>query len=87
VNDERPSAAELAEAVRDEQLDFDDALLEYLMEYYPDRLDLSFFMVVKVVIGWAATGQWDKSIALSETEECSVREIIDRFGLGPFVEP
>jgi hypothetical protein len=82
----KTSAADLAQAVREEQMDFDEALLDYLLESHPERLDLSFFMVVKVVIGWAAMGQWDKCIALSDTEESSVREIIDRFGLGPFLE-
>jgi hypothetical protein len=81
-----PSAAELAQAVREERMDFDDALLDYLQEQHPERLDLSFFMVVKVVIGWASMGQWDKDIALSDTEELTVREIIDSFGLKPFVE-
>lgn len=81
-----PSAADLAQAVREERMDFDEALLDYLLENHHDRLDLSFFMVVKVVIGWASMGQWDKNIALSDTEELTVREIIERFGLGSFVE-
>jgi hypothetical protein len=81
-----PTAAELAEAVRDERMDFDDALLDYLVEHHPDRLDLSFFMLMKVVMGYAAMGQWDKSVALSDTEQFSVQDIIDRFGLMPFVE-
>jgi hypothetical protein len=63
-----------------------DTLLEYLAEHHPNRLDLSFFIAVKVVIGWAARGVWGKSMALSEDELLTVRQIIDRFGLGPFVE-
>lgn len=81
------TATELAQAVRDERMEFDDALQEYLMENHPDRLDLSFFMVVKIAIGYAAMGNCQKDIPLSENETLTVQEVIDKFGLGPFVEP
>lgn len=81
------SATELAQAVRDERIEFDDALLEYLIENHPDRLDLSFFMVVKTAIGYAAMGNFQKDIPLSENETLTVQQVIDKFGLGPFVQP
>ena len=81
------TATKLAQAVRAEEMEFDDALLEYLMEYHPDRLDLSFLMVVKIAIGYAAMGNWQKDIALSENETLTVQQVIDKFGLGPFVQP
>lgn len=83
----KTSAAQLAEAVREERMEFDDALLEYLQEHHPESLDESFFWALKIVISYAGMGEWDKKIALSETEEFTVREIINTFGLGPFVEP
>ena len=82
-----PSATELAEAVREERMEFDDALLEYLMENHPGRLDLSFFMVVKIAISYAVMGHWQKDISLSEEEKLTVQEVIDKFGLRTFVEP
>ena len=82
------SAEELAKAVWDEEMEFDDALLEYLSEHHPDRLeDTSFFTVVSVIIGFAAMGMWDKPVPLSDDEQMTVKEVIDTFGLGPFVEP
>jgi len=82
------SAAELAKAVRDEEIEFDDALLEYLSEHHPERLDdTSFFIVMKVTIGFAAMGMWEKPIPLSEDETMTAKEVIDRFGVGPFVDP
>ncbi len=81
-----PNAKELAQAVREERMEFDDALLDYLAEHHPTRVDLSFFLIVKVVIGWAVMGEWEKRIPFSDTEEATVREIIDQFGLRPFVE-
>jgi hypothetical protein len=79
------TAQELAEAVREERMEFDDALLDLLMQNHLDHLDLSFFMKVKIAIGYAAMGNFEKHLPISK-EELSVREIIDRFGLGPFVE-
>ena len=82
------SAEELAQAVRDEEMEFDDALLEYLSEHHPGRLeDTSFFIVMSITIGYAAMGKWDKVIPLSDDESMTAKEIIDKFGLARFVEP
>ena len=82
------TAAELAQAVWDEKVEFDDALLEYLADHHPDRLeDTSFFIVMKVTIGFAAMGMWEKPIPLSEDETMTVKDVIDTFGVGPFVDP
>lgn len=82
------TATELAKAVLDEKMEFDDALLEYLSEHHSARLeDTSFFIVMSITIGYAAMGQWEKVIPLSDVEQMTVKEVIDKFGLGPFVEP
>ena len=80
------SAVELAQAVRAEEMDFDDALLEYLMENNFDRLDLSIFMTIKIAISYAAMGQLQKDIPFSEAEKLTVQEVINKFGLGPFAQ-
>ncbi len=80
------TAAELALKVREEKMDFDDALLEYLTQHHPDTLDVSFFMVMKITIGYAAMGEWQRVILVSEEDKLNVKQIIDKFGLGPFVE-
>src|ERR1700677_4674147 len=71
------TAEELAQAVREETMEFDDALLEYLSEYHSDRLeDTSFFIVMSITIGYAAMGQWEKLIPLSGDEKMTVKEVI-----------
>lgn len=81
------TAAELAQAVWDEEVEFDDALLEYLGDHHPDRLeDTSFFTVMSIAIGYAAMGRWEKLIPISDDEKMTVKDTIDKFGLGPFVD-
>ncbi len=80
------TADELAQAVREERMGFDDALLEYLTQHHPDSLDVSFVMVMKITIGYAAMGEWNKKILFSEVDTLTVKQIIERFGLAPFVE-
>jgi hypothetical protein len=79
------TATELAEAVRVEEMEFDDALLELLLQSHPE-LDLAIFIMVKIAIGYAAMGNFEKQIELSESENLTVRGIINRFGLEPFLE-
>ena len=80
------SAAELAKAVREERMSFDDALLEYLQEHHPDRLDESFFWIVTISISYANMGKWEKELTISDDENVTVRQFIDTFGLGPFLQ-
>lgn len=80
------TAKELAQAVRDERMEFDDALMELLMQNQPDQPDLGFFMTLKVAIGYAKLDRWDKQLAISDDDSLSVRDIIERFDLGPFLE-
>jgi hypothetical protein len=80
------TANDLARAVREQRMEFDDALLELLLQSHLDQLDLALFMMVKIAIGHAAMGDFETQIELSDTENLTVREIIDRFGLGPFLE-
>lgn len=80
------SAAELAYAVREERRSFDDALLEYLQGHHPDRLDESFFWIVTIAISYANMGNWEKELAISDDENVTVRQFIDMFGLGPFLQ-
>jgi hypothetical protein len=82
-----PTAAELALAVREERMEFDDALLEYMCDHHTDRMmDFSFFMTIKIAIGYAAMGDWQKEIPFSDEEKMTVKEVIANFGLEPFVE-
>jgi hypothetical protein len=79
------TATEYAQAVRTEEIDFDEALLEYLGKHHSDRLDISFFWVAKIAIGYANMGERDKELDISDDEKLTVRQIIDQFGLEPFV--
>jgi len=81
-----PSAAEFAQAVRDERMEFDDALEEYLGQHYPDKLDISFFWLAVLAVSYANMGQPEKILPVSDEEKLTVKQIIERFGLGPFLE-
>lgn len=80
------TATEFALEVRQERMDFDEALLEYLGKHHADRMDITFFWVMKNAIRYAAKGRWKKTIALSENEKMTVKEVIDQFGLEPFLD-
>ena len=80
------TADELAQEVREERMGFDDALLEYLTQHHPDTSRRVVLMVMKITIGYAAMGEWQKDILFSEEDTLTVKQIIDKFGLGPFVE-
>lgn len=80
------TATEFSLEVRQERMNFDEALLEYLGKHHADRTDITFFWVMTNAIRYATKGRWKRTIALSENETTTVKEVIDNFGLVPFVE-
>lgn len=79
------TAAELARAVWADELEFEDALQCWLEQTCPDQLDEGLYFTLAITIGYAAMGRWNEEIPISEDEEMTVREVIEKYGLEPFV--
>jgi hypothetical protein len=77
---------QLAEAVLNDEISFEDALLYHLLNNLGIAIeDPGFFMALSVAIGWANMGQTDQILDLPDGP-ATVVEIIERFDLGAFVE-
>lgn len=77
---------ELAQAVRDEQMSFEDALLYHLLNNLGIAIeDVALFMGLMLAIGWANLGQMNQVVDLP-SGPVMVMEIIRRFDLEEFVE-
>lgn len=80
------SPKDLAEAVRDEQMSYDDALLYHLLINLGIAVeDVSLFMALTLALGWAQLGRWREVIDLPSGPS-TVSEIIRRFQLEAFLE-
>jgi hypothetical protein len=77
---------ELAQAVRDEQMSFEDALFNHLLNNLCISIeDVALFMGLTLAIGWAQLGRWHEIIELP-SGPATVVEIIQRFQLQAFLE-
>jgi len=80
------SPQELAQAVRDEEMSFQDALLHHLVCNLGIAVeDVALFMGLTLAIGWAQLERWDEIIDLP-SGPVTVNEIIERFQLQAFLE-
>lgn len=77
---------ELAQAVRDEQISFEDALLYHLLNNIGIAIeDVALFMGLTLAIGWAQLGRWHEIIDLPNGP-ATVTGIIVRYELREFVD-
>jgi hypothetical protein len=82
----RLTPEQLAKAVNDEEMSFEDALIYHLLNNLGIAVeDAALFMCLSVVIGWANMGRKDEIVTLPDGP-ATVAEIIERFNLGAFVE-
>lgn len=80
------SPQELAQAVRDEQMSYQDAILHHLICNLGIAVeDVALFMGLTLAIGWAQMGRWQEVIDLPNGP-ATVTEIIERFQLRAFLE-
>ena len=80
------SVEELAQAYKEERLSLDYTLIYLLRHHGPEPLSVASVLTLKLVIGFANTGLWDTPIPLP-TGEKTVRQVIQEFGLEPFLQP
>ena len=78
--------AQLAEAVRDEEMSFEDALIYHLLNNLGIAIeDVSLFFALSFAIGWANIKQFDQLVELP-SGPATVSEVIERFQLRSFLE-
>ena len=75
---------ELAEAWRNEEMDFEDALLGHLDQNFPGEYDLTVFFVLKLAISYSNMVTEDVVLEI-DGERFSAAKFIERFDLHPFV--
>jgi len=80
-----PTIEDLAAAVKNEEMDFDDALLMHLEHRHSEYHTIEAFFVLSMAIGYVSSGHPATTLELSG-EEASAFDWVQKFGLGPFVE-
>ena len=80
------SVEELAEGYKQGRFSLDYALIYLLQHYFPEPLNVVSVMGLKIAVSYANVGNWDTPIPLP-TGERTVREVIQEFGLEPFLQP
>jgi hypothetical protein len=86
VNDNRLTAEQLAQAVQDEEISFEDALLYHLLNNLGVGIeDPALFLALTLAIGWANMGRMDETVDLPDGP-VTVAQIIERFQLQAFLE-
>lgn len=79
------SPQELADAVRDEQMSFEDALLNHIYNLGIAIEDVALYLALTLAIGWAQLGLWHEIIDLP-SGPATVVEIIERYELRAFLD-
>jgi hypothetical protein len=82
---ECPSIKELAAAVREDQMGFEEALLMHLENRHPDHFGMEAFFILSMAISYSNMGQPEVALELAG-EKATAGEWVRRFGLEPFVE-
>ena len=79
---------QLAKAVYDEEISFEDALIYHMLNNLGIAVeDVGLFIALSVAIGWANLGEAEQVINLpGEDGPSTVADIIQRFNLEAFVE-
>ncbi len=82
----RLTPKQLAEAVQDEQMTFEDALLHHLTLNLGIAIEgVALYFGLAVAISWANMNCWDEMLDLP-TGPATVADIIDQFQLQAFLE-
>lgn len=83
---EKLTPERLAQAVSDEQMTFEDAMLHHLVfNHSVVDVDIELYLTLVLAISWAKLDRWHEIIDLP-TGPASVTEIIERFQLRAFLE-
>lgn len=83
---EKLTPEQLAQAVRDEQMTFEDAMLHHLVfNHGVVDLDIELYLTIVIAIGWSKLDRWEETIDLP-TGPATVTEIIEQFQLRAFLE-
>jgi hypothetical protein len=81
---ECPNIKELADAVRGDQMGFEEALFMHLEHRHPDHFDIEAFFVLSLAISYSNMGRPEMALEMSD-ENATAGEWVRRFGLEPFV--
>lgn len=82
----RLTPEQLAQAVRDEELSFEDALIYHMLNNVGTPIEgVGLFYALSIAIGWGSMNCWDETIDLPGGTS-SVADIIERFQLRAFLE-
>jgi hypothetical protein len=79
------TAEELAQAVREDRIEFNEGLLLHLENSHPDHYSMEAFFVLSMAISYIGLGQQEVVLELAG-EKATAGEWVERFGLVPFVE-
>lgn len=86
MNDKRLTPGQLAQAIKNEEISFEDALLYHLLNNLGISVeDTGLFMGLLLAVGWANMGRMDEKVDLP-SGPATVPEIIERFDLKAFLE-
>jgi len=86
MSNNRMTPEQLAQAIRAEEISFEDGLICHMLNNLGIAIeDVAFFMALTLAISWANMGQMDGVVDLPDGP-ATVAEIIERFKLGAFVE-
>ncbi len=80
-----PTADELAAAVREERLEFAEALLRHLELRHPEHHGIEAFLVLSMALGYVSMGEPGMSLEMAG-ETATSAEWVQRFGLEPFLD-
>ena len=76
---------ELATAVREDRIGFQEALLFHLEHRHPDHFNIEAFLVLSMAISYSNMGRPEVSLEI-DGDKATAGEWVRRFGLEPFVE-
>jgi hypothetical protein len=76
---------ELASAVREDQMGFQEALLMHLEHRHPDHFNIEAFFVLSMAISYSNMGRPEIALEIAD-EKATAEDWVRRFGLEPFVE-
>ncbi len=82
----RKTAAELAEAWRAERMEFNDALIDHLVDNLGLMPDAGFVIAIGMAVSWCNMGFSTFPLDLPGHEQMTAGEIVTKFGLEPFLE-
>lgn len=81
------TAAELAEAVFREDMEFTDALMFHLRDNLHLEVDEALVMTLMLVVGYANMGPQDLLMDLPDGRKLTVANTLKEYDLEPFIEP